>query len=561
MEDKDAINPFNNEISTIPERELTPAQVIANNTEILCLIFGNIVKFKERKNVELTCKKFYEVCNHKSLCSYFPLEEKGHLHFSMGHDGVNVEIDILGQEMTVNIPEKFTFDKNNTDIIARFFSKYLSKVNTLDIVDMSLEHVDFFVNLNCFEKIKNLIVGLRARENRGDVILSKCSTLNPVNLKIPPGYLNRISMENIDQYALPDSIRTIRMNFNSLKWLLAKIETKKLGTFDNLECDGPLSSFMEKVYRNKIYLKLIIYFKNISFTVYGFETILHNEEFNKILFENNIGSFLTIIFNNNYIYERFSHLRNNERSRVAGGYFQNLEDPKNRFLAQPGVYLNIKKLKILDVYKKRIYCPFFPIEIEKMKEDILRMKYLSVFEVYFYLFGHPNDFKKLCTSLGRIETIRIHYCKKMNLRSLMTLSVYAGNLKNISLVGINDESIRTSIILSHFKNLESLEIIFRNSYSTFRVFKDLMNYDCKKGFVFNWPNLQYLNIICNRPNFEHEIYLDQLKRNTPRKSGQLLIRNILFYDNPAYQILARLSKKAHIFDSPLCNGRFELNNL
>uniref|UniRef100_A0A0N5BN03 FTH domain-containing protein n=1 Tax=Strongyloides papillosus TaxID=174720 RepID=A0A0N5BN03_STREA len=197
-----------------------------------------------------------------------------------------------------------------------------------------------------------------------------------------------------------------------------------------------------------------------------------------------------------------------------------------------------------------------------MIEDILRMKCLSLFEIYFRLFDDPKDFEKLCTVLGRIQTIRIDCCDKMNFSSLKVLSVYAGNLKNISLVGIKDESITTSVILSHFKTLASLEIIFEDSYNTSLIFHDLMKFDnASSSVTFKWPKLQYLNIICNRPNFEEGKLINEVKRNTPRKPGQLLMRHVHFYDDPRYQILVRLSKKLHIFDSPLCKGRFELNNL
>uniref|UniRef100_A0A0N5BSH5 F-box domain-containing protein n=1 Tax=Strongyloides papillosus TaxID=174720 RepID=A0A0N5BSH5_STREA len=515
MESEDSINPLNNEVESTPDQELTPAQIIANNTEILSLIFGHIVNFKERRNIELTCRKFYEVCNNKSLCSYFPLEEKSRLHFSMRHEEVDAIINIFGHKMTINIPKEFLFNENNMDIFGRFFRKYLSKVNTLIIVDMSLKHVDFFMNLNCFEKIKNVSLYSRASVNGGDVILSKCSTLNPVNLRISTGYLNDITIEKIGQYPLPDSIETIRLNYSSLKWLLGKMETKKLGSFGNLEfeCDEPLSFFMNEINKKEIYLKSITYFKNISCKVYNFKTIPYIEEFNNILLENNIGLFVTIRFN-----DIFREIFSNEfeRDSKAAEHVRNLKNPENRFLAQEGVYLNIKKLKILDIYKERCFCPFFSTELKLMTEDILRMKRLSLFEMHFSLFDNSNDFEKLCTSLGRIQTIRIHDCGKMNIRSLYVLSAYAKNLKNMSLNGVNDKSITTSIILSHFKTLDSLEIIFENLYDAVLVFNDLMEFDNASGSVtFNWPKIQHLNIICNRPNFEEEKLINEVKKNTP----------------------------------------------
>uniref|UniRef100_A0A0K0EVX3 F-box/LRR-repeat protein n=1 Tax=Strongyloides venezuelensis TaxID=75913 RepID=A0A0K0EVX3_STRVS len=190
------------------------------------------------------------------------------------------------------------------------------------------------------------------------------------------------------------------------------------------------------------------------------------------------------------------------------------------------------------------------------------MKYLSVFEIYLNLFDDPKDFEMLCGALGKIQTIRIGSCEKMNFSTLKLLSVYARNLKNISLIGVDSESITSSKILSLFKTLQSLEIMFYNSYDAELVFNDLIKFDNSDSSVtFKWPKIQYLNIICNRPSFDEKKLIDEVKRNTPRKPGQLLMRDILYYDDPSYQILVRLSKKSHVFDSPLCNGRFVLQNL
>uniref|UniRef100_A0A0N5BN04 F-box domain-containing protein n=1 Tax=Strongyloides papillosus TaxID=174720 RepID=A0A0N5BN04_STREA len=564
MEDKDSINPLNNEVDTTPERKMTPAQIVANNTEILSLIFGNVVDFKERKNIELTCRKFYAVCNHKSLCSYFPLEDLDDSRFVTRHNEVNIVINIFGQEMRINIPKQFSFDKNNMDIFTKVFRKCLNKVNTLNIENMSLKHVDFFVNLNCFEKIKEVDMNYATVVNGGDVILSKCSTLNPVDLAIYGDNFNNENIENGYRYTLPKSIETVYMNCKSLEWFLTKIETRKIGTINCLFWTwfyDPLNMWTG-LNEEEMMSKLIPYFKNISYDIHNFETTEYRNAFSKILLENNIGSFLKIRFNSHYLYETYPDLSDDERNDAVTEYIQNLENPENRFLAQPGVYRNIKKLKIVDDSRERIYCPFFSKEVDLIIEDILRMKCLSLFEIYFSLFDDPEDFEKLCTALDRIQTIRIHYCKKMNFNCLKVLSVYANNLKNMSLINIDSESITIGKILSHFKTLESLEIIFVDSYDAYLVFNDLMKFDnTESSATFKWPKIQHLNIICNRPNFEEEKLIDEVKRNTPRKPGQLLMRNILFYNNPAYQILARLSKKAHIFDNPLCNGRFVLEHL
>uniref|UniRef100_A0A0N5BSH6 F-box domain-containing protein n=1 Tax=Strongyloides papillosus TaxID=174720 RepID=A0A0N5BSH6_STREA len=562
IEMEDSINPLNNEIDTTPEGTLTPAQIVANNTEILSLIFGNVVDLKKRQDIESACKKFYDVCNGRTISSYFQIEDLDDSRFVRRHNEGNVRINIFGRKMTIKIPKEFLFNENNMDIFGRFFRKYLSKVDTLVIKDMSLKHVDFFVNLNCFEKIKNVFLYSEASMNGGDVILSKCSTLNPVNLVITTGFYNFISAWKIDKDPLSESVKTIRLDSESLEWLLENIETGKLGTFDNFIHTEPLSWLMRKVHTNQIYLKLILYFKNISCEVYGFETVPNIEELNNTLLKNNIGLSVTITFDDNDICGDICLFGEFQRDRIVAEYIQILENPENRFLAQEGVYLNIKKLKILDVDDERINLPFFHKEIELMTEDISRMKCLSLFVTYFRLFGDPEDFEKLCTALGRIQTIRIHFCSKITLSSLIVLSTYARNLKNISLVGIEDQSITTSIILSHFKTLESLEIIFGGSYNTSLIFHDLMKFDNASGSVtFKWPKIQHLNIICNRPNFEEEKLINEVKINTPRKSGQLLMRDIDYYDYPAYQILVRLSKKSHIFDSPLCGGTFNLSCL
>uniref|UniRef100_A0A0K0EVX4 F-box domain-containing protein n=1 Tax=Strongyloides venezuelensis TaxID=75913 RepID=A0A0K0EVX4_STRVS len=564
MEEKDSINPLNNDVDTTSEKKLTPAQIIADNTEILCLIFGNIINFKDRKSIELTCRKFYEVCNHRSLCSYFPLEEKGRLHFSMEHDEVKAEIIIFGQEMTINIAKEFSFDENNMDIFARFFAKYLRKVNTLNIENMSMKHADFFMNLNCFEKIQQVNINYTTLINGGDAILSKCLTLNPVVLAIYDAIFNNENIENSYQYTLPESIKTVHMDFKSVEWFLTKMEARKVGTLNCLFWKwgyDPVNLLTELNEEGKM-SKLITYFKDISYEKDNLETTEHSSAFNKILLENNIGSFLKIKFNLHDLYETYPYLRDVQKNEAVTRYIQNLENSKNRFLAQEGVYLNIKKLKILDESRQRIGCPFFSKEVELMREDISRMKKLSVFEIYFSLFDNPKDFEMLCGALGKIQTTRIHHCKKMNFSSLKVLSYYAGNLKNMSLIDIESETITTDRILSYFKALESLEIIFKDSYDTYLVFNDFIKFNSNEVFItFKWPKVQHLNIICNRPNFKLVRLFNKVIRNTPRKPGQLLVRDIIYYDNPSYQILVRLSKKLHVFDSPLCDGRFELKNL
>uniref|UniRef100_A0A0K0EVX2 F-box domain-containing protein n=1 Tax=Strongyloides venezuelensis TaxID=75913 RepID=A0A0K0EVX2_STRVS len=365
MEKKDSINKLNYQIVTVKEKKLTPAQVIANNTEILSLIFGNIVDFKERKNVELSCRKFYEVCNHRTIRSYFPFEEMNYSHFCTRHDEGNLRIDMYGQEMTINIPKEFSFNEINMDIFTKVFRKCLSKVNSLNIQNISLHHVDFFMSLNCFKKIENVNMEYETLVNGGDIIFSKCSTLNPVNLTISNVFLIEENIKNVGQYTLPESIKTIHLSSMSFEWLLKKMGSIKIGIFDNLIYNESLSCLMNEKNKLELYLKLITYFKNISYEVYNFETIPNNEIFNKILLKNNIASFVTITFNDNNIYERFSRLSKDERSREAEGYIQNLKNPTRRFLAQPGIHLNIKKLKILDIHEKRINCPFFPLEIKK----------------------------------------------------------------------------------------------------------------------------------------------------------------------------------------------------
>ncbi|CEF64858.1 Hypothetical protein SRAE_1000311100 [Strongyloides ratti] len=548
---------FNNQLNISLNTRNKKEENKKNEEKILKLIIRNLTNPIDRKNVEIASKKFYYLCN--EIGSYIPIsgyENVTRQHIYGDEKGFNFKIS--NKEICLDIfrtlmPEDFGYHK-----LRILFNKYAPHMESLFINMKNFSCYDVFKDLECFENIKTVKIDNNFLQRNGFEIFNVCPSLKPINLYIIKTYSNDMNIIDNETFKYPTSIKNIFFESDpkSLNWLLDKMINLPKKYFENFFISE--NSFLNLISNDDEvnFINIIQYFKKVNYYASDFLLNITDKYISKIFQNLEIQSTINISFSkNNFgtnIFESSEMIKKfDDRRGVILSY------PSNRFLSQPGVYLNVHVLRINDKKNSRKNHPFSSYEVKFLTEDISKMNQLEKLDIDLNLFSCFLDFKYFCNSIrSNLNCLRIGKCSTIMSYHLSEISRHFKKLEYLFLDDVGPyTSVTLSKILSEIKYLKGLKIIFNEFYNAKHILDDLeRKVDDKKIGVLNWPEIDYLYIvfICSIKEYEDIIF--NIEKNTPRMIGKFLVKQKNYQGKMYYHIVIQRSsilfdKFEELFDS------------
>uniref|UniRef100_A0A0K0FMS6 F-box domain-containing protein n=1 Tax=Strongyloides venezuelensis TaxID=75913 RepID=A0A0K0FMS6_STRVS len=510
-------------------KALSPAEIVGHNMDVMKLIINKISSDEERKNIELTCKAYYLLCN--SPNSYLPLVgyEADKYSFSKWQEKGGFTFFIHNDEIEITIPETFFFNDTNSTVIKGALEKYIPKMKTLYIMKLFPQHIEFFKKLNCFQNIEIIKFSRYALQINAGEILEKCQNLKPLTLIANNDHISSYNIRSLSPHEnnlkFPPTLKNIHYDCYSedFMWLLSSMKGIEIRNFDNLVITKEMIDFLHYDEMELAYLKFITFFKSVNYYANDFICSDFDRIFGRTLAQHNIAVSVNIHFESNILgLRRYVNLLD---QRDQYEFRRNILNNKNsRFLANPGVYHNIRSLIIFDLNFSRFYYPFTYTEVQTLSQDLAMMNSLITLEISFNLIPDYSSFYQICSALGkRLKNLRMYYCGKMGSSHFDILSENCTGLKNLSLISLKFEVTSIDKIISLFKDLKGLEVEFQKCKIPFVSTWECLGLD-DDDYKLKWPEVNFLRIICNLKNYDEHTSFEKMERNTPRKSGRLFLR-------------------------------------
>uniref|UniRef100_A0A0N4ZU14 F-box domain-containing protein n=1 Tax=Parastrongyloides trichosuri TaxID=131310 RepID=A0A0N4ZU14_PARTI len=527
-------------------------EVVGKNFRLMSLIIRHIDDIKERKNIELTCKDYYKWCHKKESNIPLSISETSNTESLRWRDDPGLIFEYKGNEIEINLPCHYGFTENSKYTLQRLFLKYLPTVESLNITKLYEKHLTFFKNIQCYENIKTLIITPLVIYNGGLQLFFTCPNLKPKTLIISDvempfhiyrNYFDFIKTEN----EMPYFIRNIELHceVNSLKWLFKRIKMQKCGYFDELNLSRKMCENINHLNKYEFVQKILPYFKKVNYFI---EDLLSVEKYQPIASAVgflNLKLSLNIIFSKNINYGNSLSLceimpHNDIRNKI-------LEINECRFLANPGITSNIYQLRIFDIFHVRSMHPFTINEIEVLKHDLLKMKYLRTLEMDYFLLRESSLFDESFFDIKfNLRNIKFYECRNMKYSDLVLIEQSCKKLENLCLLKLHDSEITIKSLTQIFGNLKGLYAEFCDNQEISNIFE---LYDNKH----KWPRYNYLNIISQITKFQ-EYKINSIEQVLPRQPGQLTIKKYYLKNSLYCNIICQNNLNNHTkFNTLFCD--------
>uniref|UniRef100_A0A0K0FDA3 F-box domain-containing protein n=1 Tax=Strongyloides venezuelensis TaxID=75913 RepID=A0A0K0FDA3_STRVS len=522
----------------------TPAGVIlGKDTDLWKKIIKTLSNPKDRKNIELVSRDFYALSNDPS--SYIPLSrsEEVHTQFISG-DLTTYQFIIYGREIIFNILKPVQDSNTDFENLRGIIKKYTPSMGCLYFLIAPSNCYEVFKDLKCFDGIKTVKFDIISLIRGGIRIFKECPDLRPTNVYIKS--LSSIEIEDVYdslEFQFPVTVKNIYFESNPeyLEWLLPKVSYHGHGHFDSLiisEC-----TFKELVNSEmkETFLEIIEFFKEISYYNKDFHASPFDLEVGKILLEHKISAVVNVYFSEDN--EDKDTQDGSEMMELSGVTRRRRSKKRNRrFLGLKGVYLNVYKLILSDKISARKYYPFSSNELESLIKNLRRMKKLRELEVDLCLFQSFPDFRQFLGGIrSEIKALKIGGCSTIMHYHLPVIKCRCSKLEFLYLENVGPyTTVTINGILETIKGLKGLKIVFNNFYNFKNVLRDLeKEIDGKK--YLDWPNIDFLNIICAFPDIDYLKNINEIEFNTPRRAGKFFVKNIKNNGNNFLQIVIQRS--------------------
>uniref|UniRef100_A0A0N4ZPP5 F-box domain-containing protein n=1 Tax=Parastrongyloides trichosuri TaxID=131310 RepID=A0A0N4ZPP5_PARTI len=514
---------------------LSPAERVGMNEKLMTKIIESISNFKERKNIELTCRSFYNISINK--CSYVPLTsyESNNVVNSTRREKRGLLINIYQKTMEVNIPEAFQFTSDVAKGLLMFLKRYLPKMECLYIIKLFPKHFDIFKKLPQIWDIKTIKMSRHALEvGCMDIFLIK-PKLSPVTFIASDDYFVVDSIpchdenNNNIEVKFPETITNIHIDCDTLnfKWLLIKIEVYEPGHYDNLIIGRHVIESLIDDDRKNDFLRIITYFNKINYCTKDFVTTKFDCDVAKVVDEYNIITSLDILLQKESFdyYDIISEVFKTEYKELRKSI---VKDSSKRILANQGIYLNLNTLRIFDWNRHERYHQLLSVDMEYLIQDLKRMKFLTTLEMHFHLISNIYDFNDICKSLQKsIKNVKFYNCAKMEGQHLDILGEYCNRIENLSLQSIYKKGISINKISNLFVKLKGLQIKFSTEKNYYQLWNDLRRDDDEENItIMKWPQIPFVHIVCNVPSLEYLELFEKMEKITPRLPGRFYVKRI-----------------------------------
>uniref|UniRef100_A0A0N4ZYX9 F-box domain-containing protein n=1 Tax=Parastrongyloides trichosuri TaxID=131310 RepID=A0A0N4ZYX9_PARTI len=488
-------------------QQKSSAEIVGHNKHLMKLIIKNIPNARERKNLNLVCKMFHEICHDKHTfveCLNFSKESF-----------LNERRRLLDNEII--------FDAEENPIV-QFFEDYIYieishfnrcvvhdiqglllklkgvglQYKMLDLGCIPEEFIDVLGSLKCFGNIETVVFSTGELKCTPLNIFKKCSDLKPKNV-IFKG-INGLQSQHICNgevgdisNILPDSIKIIKLCFEfDVESMYQIIKYYDKGHFDTLIINdrSAYNGFLE----NAQAMETIKCFKSVEVFLLDF-------------LEMDIKECI------------YYTMADNERS-----------------LSMPGVNISFNLLLIHVIARFSISNRYYDrptseegsihdnfIDIQSLCEELHYMKNLTTLIIDYSII---KSFSQLCTALKRnLKNVAILSCSLLNIFDIKTLSESEANIENLWLFDVLDSNITFKSIIMLFGNLKGLSIDYNSNYNPLNIIKDLKKEqgEGKKEYLkIEWPDIYFLKITCRELNEEEERLLKEMEYQSPRIPGYFL---------------------------------------
>uniref|UniRef100_A0AC35UG26 F-box domain-containing protein n=1 Tax=Rhabditophanes sp. KR3021 TaxID=114890 RepID=A0AC35UG26_9BILA len=154
---------------------MLPNEQLARTPELFARIITDISEMKDLKNVELTCRAFYELSsqNYKPTIDLYPFASK-----SLGSKQINGIYFRNGQTKMTFASICVNSNHIKKDLYIRALGKQMKKTTDLVVVGMDSEATEIMLRANCFQNVKKLTLSMM-QLNEYSLKIFELSTMNP----------------------------------------------------------------------------------------------------------------------------------------------------------------------------------------------------------------------------------------------------------------------------------------------------------------------------------------------------------------------------------------------
>uniref|UniRef100_A0A0N5CDD3 F-box domain-containing protein n=1 Tax=Strongyloides papillosus TaxID=174720 RepID=A0A0N5CDD3_STREA len=547
---------LNDENESIPEEKveneeasisLTAAEKIGRNMNLMNLIVRNIDSVKERRNIAQSCKAFNILCNSKK--SY--VESYKHRmedHYDLKFPKSKPLYILFDEVLVINISRYRRRRTRKLEMVRNEIMMNKYKIKALKIRNLPAEYFNFFKELDCFENVNTVYFDVLDPEHVPLGIFSEWKGLKPDTLIFGESKIYHFGHEDLDRalhssesYTFPESIKHVHLicEGENIDWMV-----NALRNFNHYELESLVlgSKFTKHLTTDtmKSLVPVVRYFKEVQFSVNCRRPLPLNKYFSQTLDDfNAVRDFDTVVSIHFNVTKCDAEVWASDDPPMA----------ENNNTLSYNLYENVSlKERYRHMKSVRIKAPTHPFldlglpQMRVITKKLSEMKNLLTFEMQYEAMAccYFRVSKLFCALNRNLKNVRFYYCDVyLTEYDLVTLSKYCPNIENICLEDIDRRGITIKLITSLFKNLKGLELEFICHRSIKDVINDLIKRDEINGnHLLNWPNLNFLSVYFSPPKAIQKELLDAMDKNTPRKSGQFLIRrNIRFYSRNVWQII------------------------
>uniref|UniRef100_A0A0N5CC40 F-box domain-containing protein n=1 Tax=Strongyloides papillosus TaxID=174720 RepID=A0A0N5CC40_STREA len=527
--------------------QLTAAETVGRNMDLMKLIVRNIYKVKERKNIAKSCKEFNILCNSKTsyVQSY---KDKMSRNYKIKYSK-NIPISIIfGEIFVINISRYSRSMTEKLEMIRNQIIMNRHIIKGLRIINLPIQYFYFFKELNCFENIKTVNFDVLNWDHIPLRIFNIWENLKPDTLIFGNVYRSGSDYRDSERalhwngtYTFPKSTKNVHLicKEDNIDWIASALRNFSHYELDSLKLifgedslEFLTTDFMRSV------APIIRYFKKVQFSLHYAGILPSNEYFRQTL------GYLDEVLNCDIVTNIDFNVQKCDVD-VWTTHNPPIEEENNGFnynlyenVSIDERYLHMRSVKIISPGIDVISSGLEEIEMRFIQGGLSKMKNLLTLEVYLDEMPKYFDCSKLFCILNlNLKDIKLVGCSNnLKVNDLKTLSIHCPNIENIYLDDIERRDITIRLITSLFKKLKGLHLKFTRSYSTRNVINDLIKTDKTNGIhMLNWPNLNFLCVRFCLPNLFEKILLNGMDKNTPRRPGQFLLRRDLTnYFNKIY---------------------------
>uniref|UniRef100_A0A0N5BMU1 F-box domain-containing protein n=1 Tax=Strongyloides papillosus TaxID=174720 RepID=A0A0N5BMU1_STREA len=505
--------------------EISPAEVVGNEDNLMSYIIKMIPNPEERKNLSAVSRRFYLLCNAKK--NYVPflkyLDRKPpakKIQFPKRWSKHQPLILFSGNSLAISLPtyhSKTTkYLKKNKNIIV--INRY--KITNLEIESFNGHYMRFFDGLRCFENVETVTFNPLHPLPINFKIFNKFSGLKPKTLRFMCSSRSSVvkpfgRLDEIVQF-IPRSVECIHLCCapHEIDWIFAMALYIPERHFDTLVLSQHyLTNLLRLSDSKERMVTLTRCFKNVKFC------INQSLSYNVVrYFMDNSWIYNTAEGTNSIYYTKISLYKNpNIRFRPS------IDELVPQHFNNEYGFLNFEYFCLTTNESWTKPPPFYRSPFAFI---VGMMRNLVTLEVTMKVFKTATDMELFIGRLNPgLKNIKITNCEKIGEKTIEVLAERCKKINNISLESLNPSLMAIQSIIDSFEDLKGLSIYFCYDHNMLNAFTQLVGVnDLHSQGIAKWPAVDFLHIVFDSPQARDKAILKRIEKFTPRRCGRFIIK-------------------------------------